>query len=90
AGAESAYVNNETDTVAKSLTELNVGDKLDFICDYYTYDKKYKDSYYFGNTMTVTNDMKISNEHVGDGAVRIMYLITDIYNQQYWSEAIEK
>ena len=90
AGAESAYVNDETDTVAKSLTELNVGDKLDFICDYYTYDKKYKDSYYFGDTMTVTNDMKISNVDVGDGAVRIMYLITDIYNQQYWSEAIEK
>ncbi|HRR77114.1 MAG TPA: clostripain-related cysteine peptidase [Ruminococcus sp.] len=90
AGAEPAYVNGETDTVAKSMTELNVGDTLEFICDYYTYDKEYQDTYYLGEPMKVTENMQISNTDIGDGEIHIMYLVTDIYNQQYWTEAIVK
>ena len=90
AGAEPAYVNDETDTVAKSMTELNVGDTLEFICDYYSYDQEYLDTYYLGEPMKVTENMQISNTDVGDGEVKIMYLVTDIYNQQYWTEAITK
>ena len=78
----------QTDTVAKSLTELNAGDELDFVCDYYTYDGEYVDSYYFGEKMTVTSDMKISDTVVGNGAVKVLYRFTDIYNQEYWTEAI--
>jgi len=40
--------------------------------------------------MKVTENMQISNTDVGDGEVRIMYLITDIYNQQYWTDTIVK
>ncbi len=90
AGAEPAYVNGETDTVAKEMTELQVGDTLEFICDYYSYDKVYQDTYYLGEPMKVTENMQISNTDVGDGEVRIMYLITDIYNQQYWTDTIVK
>jgi len=90
AGATSDYVNGETDTVAKSMTELTPGDKLDFICDYYSYDMEYQDSYYLGDTMYVTDEMTVSNVDVGEGDVRILYLFTDIYNQEYWSEAIQK
>ena len=89
AGADYDYVNDETDTVAKSLTELEPGDTLDFLCDYYTYDGEYQDSYYLGDTVTVTDNMLISNTDVGEGAVRIMYCFTDIYNEEYWSPAIE-
>ncbi|MCR4645401.1 MAG: peptidase C11, partial [Oscillospiraceae bacterium] len=90
AGATTDYVVGETDTVAKSMTELQVGDTLDFICDYYTYDQQYQDSYYLGNQITVTDNMQISNTDVGKGAVKIMYRFTDIYNQTYWTEAITK
>lgn len=90
AGAEQVYTENETETVAKAMAELNAGDTLDFICDYYSYDEVYQDTYYLGNTMTVTDNMQISNTDVGDGEVKIMYLVTDIYNQQYWTEAITK
>ena len=84
------HKNGETETVAKSLTELQIGDKLDFICDFYSYDKVYQDSYYLGEQMTVTNEMKVTNADVGSGKVRITYCFTDIYNQEYWTPAIEK
>ncbi|MCH5197063.1 MAG: peptidase C11, partial [Oscillospiraceae bacterium] len=82
------YYTDETETVAKSLTELKEGDKLDFICDYYTRDLQYQDSYYLGEQMTVSSEMVISNVSLGENEARITYLFTDIYNQEYWSEAI--
>lgn len=90
AGATTDYIGGETDTVAKSMTELENGDKLDFICDYYTYDGEYQDSYILGDTLTVSDNMRISNTDVGDGDIKIMYCFTDIYNQEYWTEAIVK
>ena len=89
-GAETDYRNNETDTVAKSLTEIQNGDKIDFVCDYYTYDGDYQDSYMLGEQLTVNGDLTLSNTDVGSGTVKITYCFTDIYNQQYWSEAIIK
>ena len=90
AGATTDYVNGETETIAKSSEELDPGDELQFICDYYTYDMQYQDSYYLGEPMTVGTDMQVSNVDVGEGEVRITYLFTDIYNQEYWSEVIKK
>ncbi|MCR5654616.1 MAG: peptidase C11 [Lachnospiraceae bacterium] len=88
AGATTDYVDGETDTVAKSMTELSVGDTLDFVCDYYTYDEEYQDSYFLGDTLTVTEEMEISNVDVGSGPVRVMYKFSDIYNQNYWTPAL--
>ncbi len=90
AGAEPAYGTEETETVAKSIVDLNEGDKIDFICDYYSYDGEYTDTYYLGEPLTYSKDLKISNTDVGKGEVRLMYHFTDIYNQEYWSEPIIK
>lgn len=87
-GAETDYRNNETDTVAKSLTELNAGDEVELLCDYYSYDGEYQDSYYLGDKFTLSDKKAITYMNVGDGAVKIMYCFTDMYNEQYWSEAI--
>lgn len=87
-GASTDYVGGETDAVAKNLTEINPGDTLDFICDYYSYDMKYLDSYMIGETVTVTENMTISNTNVGSGSCHILYRFSDIYNQNYWSEPI--
>ena len=90
-GAQYDYKNLASDTtpaaIAKSMTELKKGDKLDFICDYYSYDGDYQDSYYLGEQMTVSDKMEISNVDVG-GKVVITYRFTDFYNQEYWSESI--
>lgn len=85
AGAQTVYENGETLTSAKALTELNDGDRIDFVCDYYTYDQQYQDSYYLGDPLTYSADCEISNVNVGDGDTLVTYRFTDIYNQQYWT-----
>ncbi|MBR6526671.1 MAG: peptidase C11 [Lachnospiraceae bacterium] len=87
AGARAAYVAGETETVAKGMTEIQVGDTLDFLCDYYSYDGEYLDSYYLGEQMIVSDRMEISNVDVGAGRVQVTYRFTDIYNQAYWTPA---
>ncbi|MBQ9898204.1 MAG: peptidase C11 [Ruminococcus sp.] len=90
AGATTDYIGGETNTVAKAYTELQTGDQLEFICDYYTTDMKYQDSYLLGDPVTVSDSMTISNVDVGSGEVRLMYCLTDMYGQDYWTEAIIK
>lgn len=89
AGAAPDYDTKTSDVVAKNMISLSQGDKLDFLCDYYSYKGDYKDSYYLGEQMTVGSKMEISNVDVGKGNVRLMYRFTDIYNQPHWSEYIE-
>ena len=92
AGATYDYVEGETDTIAKNLTEIVAGDKIDFLCDGYTYDKQYQATYYIGDTLTVQGDMSdmvIQNLPVGDGDVYMTYRFTDIYGQDYWTEALK-
>ena len=72
------------------MTELAEGDTLEFICDFYSYEGVYQDTYYLGEPMTVTDNMEISNVDVGEGTVKIMYRFTDIYQQHYWTEPIER
>ena len=65
-----------------------VGDKLDFICDYYSYTGVYEDSYLLGDPMTVTEDMTISYVDLGDGNLRQSFRFTDLYQQSYWTPAL--
>ena len=90
AGARIDYVDGETETIAKGMSALQPGDQLDFICDYYSYEGEYQNSYYLGETMTVEEEMTISNVDVGDGAVQVTWKFTDIYNQQYWTPVLEQ
>ncbi len=88
AGARFDYVNGETETVAKGLTALSEGDRLDFLCDYYTYDGSYADSYMFGEPMTYYDGMQISNVYLDADDCQACYCFTDIYNQQYWTPVL--
>ena len=87
AGASYDYTGEDIDAVAKSLTELTVGDTLDFICDYYTYEGEYNGSYMLGDQMTVTEEMIIENVDLGD-STKTAYLFTDIYGHDYWTETV--
>ena len=87
-GAEYDYHDGETEVVAKSMTELNIGDKLDFLCDFYTRDGQYNDSYYLGDSMNVTENMTLSNVKLEDGEAKVMYCFTDLYGQRYWTEQL--
>ena len=86
AGARTDYREGETDTLAKGMLPLQVGDVLDFVCDYYTYDGEYDDSYYLGEQMVVETAPVISSTWLDEGSLVITYRFTDLYGQDYWTE----
>lgn len=88
AGARSVYTSGETDTVAKGVAELNEGDVIDFVCDYYGYDGTYKDSYLYGESWSYHADAEISNVYIHADRANAVYRFTDIYGQNYWTPAI--
>ncbi len=91
AGAVYDYVDGETEAVAKNLTELEQGDEVRFLCDYYDYDGNFEDVYYLGDPMTIQTDMSemvVDNRDVGDDTVLLSYRFTDIYNQEYWTPVL--
>lgn len=88
AGARSDYRDGETETVAKSIDELGVGDRIDFLCDYYTYDGTYENSYLIGDTLVYSGNEEISNVYIDAASAVATYLFTDIYNQTYWTPPI--
>ena len=67
-----------------------VGDQLDFICDYYSYTGDFLDSYLLGDPMKVEENMVISYVDLGDGNLRQSYRFTDLYQQHYWTPALER
>lgn len=91
-GAQNVYSDGSASTVAKNIASLKKGDEVDFICDYYSYSGEYKDSYLLGETWVVEDpeNVEIGNTNVGDGKIKITYRFTDIYNQEYWTPALER
>ena len=87
AGAMADY-EETTDVSGKGLTDIQAGDKIDFLCDYYTYDGTYSDTYELGEQMIATDAWVIGNAPVGNDNYRMTYRITDIYNAQYWTPSV--
>ena len=77
---------------AADTTVLQPGDVIDFVCDYYGYDGMYQDSYYLGDQMVVPASGELTVENVSLEALRlkIAYVFTDIYNQERWTESVDR
>ena len=88
AGARDVYTGGQTQTQPKNLTEVKAGDRLEFICDYYSYNGTYRDSYYLGEPMIYSGNARIGNLDIDGGSVQVMYRLTDIYNQYYWTPVL--
>ena len=88
-GARFLYSDGETETLAKGLTELQDGDKIDFICDFYSYAGEFQDQYYLGDPLTVDGELTISNVKLDDMPCKVTYRLTDIYNNKLWTEALD-
>ncbi len=84
-GARAVYTGGETDTVPKNEIELSPGDKIDFLCDYYTYDGTYQNSYKLGEQMTWTGDEVVSDVDISDFRAAACFCLTDMYGQEYWT-----
>lgn len=80
-----------SDTVGKGYRSLQPGDTLDFVCEYYDYDLNYDGSYYFGETFVVGDaPLAVGYESVGSGTTLVSYVLTDIYQNEWWTEWIEE
>ena len=88
-GVRRVYKDGETETAAKTMDAVTDGDVIDFVCDYYSYEGEYLDSYMLGEQLTVDGELTISDVYVDRENSRMTYLFTDIYNQQYWSEPVK-
>ncbi|MCR5825760.1 MAG: peptidase C11 [Oscillospiraceae bacterium] len=87
-GARRVYNEGETETVAKSVTELSEGDTVEFVCDYYSYGGEYRDSFLFGAPWTYHADAQISNVLIPAERTNATYRFTDVYGQHYWTSQI--
>ncbi|MDE6931049.1 MAG: peptidase C11 [Oscillospiraceae bacterium] len=89
AGVQTVYLNGETDTVAKSQSELQPGDTLEFLCDYYSYDGDYQDSYLMGDPLIVTEEELTVGDVPLDGVTRASYRFTDIFGKHHWTPTLQ-
>ena len=89
-GARYIYANGETDTSAKSLTELKSGDKIEYVCDYYSYSGVYQDSYVLGDPLYYTGNEIVSDRTIDRSKSEPMYIFTDIYGNEFFSPVIPK
>jgi len=89
-GVAGARINYEglTNTAAKGLIDINRGDVIDFLCDFYTYDEDYDNSYYLGEQMIVSGNLEVNNVFIGDANCLVTYKLTDIYNNTFWTPAV--
>ena len=72
------------------VDELQEGDTLDFICDYYDYEGNYQDTYPLGEQLTYHDGMRIANGRLDGQKARITYVFTDIYGNEYWTEVLKQ
>lgn len=72
----------------RNLQSFEYGDKIDFYCEYYSYDGEYEDEYLYGDTLTVDGDIEVSYEEIGDFTTEVCLHITDIYNNDYWTDSV--
>ena len=88
AGVMPVYGEGSALTVAKNSVSLEEGDELQFLCDRYTADGSFDDTYLLGDPIIVDNSLMISDVYLEESNMNLTYVFTDIYNQRYWSQAI--
>ncbi len=88
AGVQAVYRDGKTDTVAKSQEGLQPGDRLEFLCDYYSYGGDYQDSYLLGDPVTVGQEELTIHNVPLEGAVQASYRFTDLYHQYHWTPPV--
>ncbi|HZL07169.1 MAG TPA: peptidase C11, partial [Coriobacteriia bacterium] len=88
-GAQKRYdPKTQTETVPKGLIDIVAGDEIDYLCDYYTYEGGYSNTYLLGEQYTATGEWQIENLSVGQSGYQMTYRITDIYGNRYWTPSV--
>ncbi|MEG1010863.1 MAG: clostripain-related cysteine peptidase [Ruthenibacterium sp.] len=77
-------------TLGRGLHTLKKGDTVQFACDYYTYDGTYDASYLLGDALIIGDKMPaVTYEDVGTNPVLVSFMLTDLYQNQSWTETVE-
>ena len=88
-GAEKVYSSGVKE---KGLVTPKSGDRIQMICDYFTYDGSFEGSYKLGDEITVPKDgeLTVANRKI-TGGNRYLYTVrlTDIFQAHYWTPALE-
>ena len=84
-----AQVVTETGAVGKGYREMDEGDEIVLICDYYSYDGLFTAQYTLGDPIIVPEDgvLELANMQIKGGEDDRMlytYRLTDIYQAHYW------
>ena len=86
-GARPMY-EDDTDVVAKGDIQIKNGDKIDFLCDYYTYDGEFESAYKLGEPLTVGADgLEILYYALDNVNCSVTWRLTDIYGNHFWTPA---
>ena len=87
--SQDEYIN----VVGKTAEDLQPGDIIQPICDLYTYDGAYQDSYKMGNEIEIENsalELTISDTILGEGNSLVTYRFTDMYGANHWTETLKR
>jgi len=83
------YEDNEL-MFAKGNMPVQQGDTLQFLCDYYSYDGEYSDTYKLGSPITVgSSGLTLGSAYVNADSFSVTYRLTDIYGNHIWTPAME-
>ena len=85
-GADPLYA-GETETQGKGSIPLESGDKVQLLCDYYTYEGAYEGSYTLSDVFTLGSDPVIEYLTLTNADISVSYRLTDIYGNVYWTPA---
>ena len=81
--------------VGKGYTEMNGGDIITLVCDYYDYQGNFEAQYTLGDPIIVPEDCVltiVNKELTGSEDMRMLYTyrLTDLYQAHYWLPIKEK
>lgn len=72
----------------KGYIPVEDGDKIQLLCDYYTYEGEFEDSYDLDEPFLYDSSKVISYAPSVRGSYFVYYVLTDIYNNTYYTEPI--
>ena len=86
-GADPLYA-GETETLGKGSIPLEKDDKIQRLCDYYTYDNAYEGSYTLGKAFTAGSSLTVEYLVLDNTELTVSYRLTDVYGNVYWTPAV--
>lgn len=86
------YTPYESKVASKGYSQFKKGDKIEFIFDYYTNDGEYEDAYSLQDNFIKYDENEgidvYYDELVTDTDLEVNFYLTDIYQNEYWTEPI--